>query len=114
MKKFIPLLIILCMLTSCKPSELSDEMYDCGITALKAVDDYIDRKIDYQEAFNILKGMSDRAGKIQGQNDKEKILNSQIGLVKITVDSAYLGIDTQSELIERRNRLAEGLGENSR
>ena len=116
MKKLIPMLLMLSMLTACntRPNELSDEMYNCGITALKTMDDYIDGKIDYQTAYNKLQGMSERSDNIDDQSTDDKIVSGKISLAVLTVTNSYLGNQTYNEMIVERNELAKSLGESER
>ena len=116
MKKFLTAIlavILLFSLVACgnsKPSDMTDEVYDLGIRALNAADDYIDNKptADYASAI-----ISDCASKLRTLT--EHITASQPDImvcISVTILSTFFTISeehTMAEFIEKRNFLAEKL-----
>lgn len=129
MKKFICLvlsLILIFGLSACggKPSTVSDEMYDAGLSVLKAVDDYMDNKIDYDTASSKIDGLRDTMDRIYENGERTEYdspvysddLMVQIltNPISIHLLGEHTGHSTYNELLDARNELAQLLGRSNR
>ena len=129
MKKFICILLSLVLtlgLSACggKPSTMSEEMYEVGLSALKTTDDYMDNKIDYRTAYNKLDGLYNQMEHIYENGEKKESglpvyfddfsIQTDTLSIKIHLSGEHSGHSTYNELLEARNELAQLLGESKR
>lgn len=120
MKRFIALLVaaaVLCaFLSACgKPSDVSPEMYDIGITALQVADDYMAYKIDYNTAWAKIENLSDDAQVVYDRNKESDHhsgdLDEKIYINRISIDmisANYEGVP--ADIKGARDTLAHKLG----
>lgn len=113
MKKFVSLLLVLCIvgLTGCgAPAGVNKDDYDSAIKALDAVDDYIDGKQDRETALAAVSQMHD---KVEENNVSD---TEQTKHLSITVDlfSLQAALELESRTIidvkNARESLAETIG----
>lgn len=98
------------------PDDLSDEMYNCVESAIRAADAYMDNHVSYEVTFQKIAGMYDRAEKIKEENESAvntSILISMNGL-KFELLSEHSGYGTYADLLEERNTLAKKIGYSER
>lgn len=120
MKRFLNILVfailVLFVLTACgKPNDVSPEMYDIGIAVLQIADDYIDYKIDGDQANIKLSALVEDAQTIYERN---KGTNYGVGdlSIKCYIDrlssefhiAEYKGVP--SDIKDARNTLAKSIG----
>lgn len=129
MKKFLS--VILCavfLLTLCacggKPQNMSDAMYQIGLNALSVADQYIAGKITGDEAYDRLGEYKTQAtaqtdqeerdlgvtSLYQSEYDGDASVEIDVFLLYSVVERAKQGDGTMSEVMERRDALAEDLG----
>ncbi len=119
-------IIFILITTACSgaPSDMSPEIYDMGLSALKAVDDYIDNKIDYDTASDKLDGLHSSMVYVTENSERDEYglliypenLSAQTLTlsIKIHLSGEHSGHSTYNELLEARNELAQLLGERKR
>ena len=120
-KKVIAIIIVAVLfvsLCSCgKPNSTSDSMYQIGLNALSAADDYIAGKISGEEANNKLKEYNRQAtaqyeiSKAE-EFDKDFNISFAISMLSYAVFDSTRIITTgpMSEVKEKRDDLAKALG----
>lgn len=122
MKRIITLLIaatMICLtLAGCgggKPNNVSQEMYDVGITALQIADEYIGYKIDGDKADSKLSALSKDAETIYERNKEsdfrtgDLLVETDIHLVLSAIHFAeYKGVP--ADIKDERDSLAKSLG----
>lgn len=121
MKKTIAIIILTVLfvsLCSCgKPSSTSDSMYQIGLNALSAADDYIAGKISGEEAESRL-GEYNRQAKAQYELSKTEGFenDTKISFAIFMLNNAVFNTNrivntgTMSEVREKRDALAKELG----
>lgn len=124
-KIIICILIFCTSLCSCgNKSTTSYEMKNLGSNIIKITDDYIDGKIDYETAKRKINGTKDEI-----DNTYEKVEHTVSGLpvymndyeisllstyLSVALTDEHLGTGTYDELLEKRNEIAEIVGEKKR
>ena len=120
MKRIIAIIIaatLICyLLSACgKPSDVSPEMYDIGITALQTADDYIAYNIDYATTRAKIDTLSEDAQVIYERNKGTEYSSGDfdvkfyINRISISmISSNYDGVP--ADIKEARDTLAHKLG----
>lgn len=96
--------LLLFLFTNCnsKPSGISDETYRVGSKAIEVVDDYLDYDLSRDDAYDRLVEIGSR---------------SSAGAISVNIKSIYVGLSTDmpdSVILDRRNKLAEKIGQRQR
>lgn len=116
MKKFLTAIlsvVLLFSLVACgnsKPADMTDEVYDLGIRALNAADDYIDNKPTADYASAIISDCSSKLETLTGHIAAPR--PDVMVCISVTILSTFFTISeehTMAEFIEKRNFLAEKL-----
>ena len=125
---FALLCIFGCSAKESEPENVSSKMYEIGIAALETVDEYLDYNIDIAETYDRISASS-RAAANQYEKDKEEIgeetltgsefandyfINHNILMLSYELMTKKHGTGTNKEIVEKRNDLAEWLGEKTR
>lgn len=119
------LCIIFCLiLTSCggNKREPSEKAASVGKQALTAVDAYLDGDMSYDEAYEKLNDLSDELDYVKDQDikDEHHIEDSTIQIcisgisIRLMGDNYDSDSESYKELLNKRNDLAEKLGEEKR
>lgn len=124
-KKIFAGILAVCMIfimTGCssKPENMSDEMYNTGLNALETIDQYLDGKLDSDEATDKLDRFqalfdtySDSEEDVLTQSNARTLsmicMNLSYNIVKVKSTPSAM-----DDLLQSRNELAEKLGEKSR
>lgn len=111
---FIAAIILVSICGCVKPDNISDEAYKLGRQAVQIADDYLDFKINQDEAIDRMSEISKRFDSIPGDGKSDY-------LVKLTFSTLNLSIafaDTKSfddgDVKDARNSLAEEIGMRTR
>lgn len=116
MKKFIPILFTLSMLTACRNSNVDDEMYNIAESVIITVDGYMDNQIAFDEAYEKIKGLDNQAENWYNQhkddpNDYDNFMTQlEIGIVYSSLHAEHSGYGTHADLLDDRNKLADHIG----
>lgn len=118
------LMFSLCACGNSKPEDTSDAMYQIGINALRAADDYIAGNLTGEEAYEKIDEYYEQA-KAQEEKDLEELktdtlfdtiyendshISIYISFLSYRVMNAMYGSGAMSEVSEARNNLADQLG----
>lgn len=119
MKKITSLLLSLAMITSlsacgekeeAKDLHISKEMCTVGEKVVEVVDDYIDLKISYDEAYEKIQHLNSQANSIYDKNQNNDEYWKELGIKTHIISIEWeIVCDSYYELIEARNDLAEDL-----
>ncbi|MDR1246093.1 MAG: hypothetical protein LBK57_03595 [Clostridiales Family XIII bacterium] len=108
-----------------KPENTSDRMYELGILALETIDDYLDGKIEIEEADKLLEQI-DSSATSQRESDlktldsetlvgteyaNDDLIESYIYFAQHAVSERIWISGTKKDIIESRNDLADRLNE---
>ena len=74
-----------------KPSDVSWDVYNLGVEACDALDDYIQGKMTQDTCYEKLEDISDRAEEIKEEIDEENISDS---LVLMEISNAYRSVSS--------------------
>lgn len=126
------ILILALLLAGCgsgsKPDDTSDKMYELGVAALEAADEFLDGSLDGDEALKRIAAASTSAS-YQYEKEKEETgsetlfgteysndyyIWSYIGFLESKLSRKVDGVGTSNDVIETRNTLAEHLNERKR
>ncbi len=115
MKKTISLLVIclIIFLVGCKPSDVTDEYYDAGIRVLEIVDSYLDFKIDSDTAYERINSINENLDEAKDLTTDSNI-KFWINSLAWDLNPMYIEYNTDVEISDARNTLAEYLGESKR
>ena len=117
-----------CKPQSAKPKNMSDQMYKLGIAGLETIDEYLDSKINLDEASDRV-SKTNKAASSQLDKSKEELgVDALLGteyaddftvyhtltMLSNAVMNRSLGTGTNREILDYRNELAESLNERTR
>lgn len=110
------------------PKDTSEKMYELGIAALEAVDEYLDNKLDIENAKERLDNTKFWVD-VQLEDDMEELdvdvlfgtkyandskISHNIVMISNALSKKSYGTGTTSKIVEHRNSLAEVLNKKSR
>lgn len=113
MKKFFTMLIVaVFMLTSCgggKPDDVSQEMYDYAVYAIKVTDLYLNGDCSIEETYKKLRDISlpEIEFDYGRENKKDSSVNISISSLRTTALLVKLGSNNLSDLKKDRDELAK-------
>jgi hypothetical protein len=116
MKKIIPLLLTLTVLTACRNTSIDDELYDIAESVIRTIDAYMDNQISYEDANSKISGLHKQAEYWHDQHKKDNIdyTNSttvyKISHVNSELYFEHSGSDTYADLKQARDELADHIG----
>ena len=116
MKKFIPILLTLSMLTACRNSNVDDEMYNIAESVVITVDAYMDNKLSFDEAYEKIKGLDNQSDNWYDQhkddpNNTDSVLTHfDISSLRFSLYDEHSGYGTHADLQEARDELADHIG----
>lgn len=128
MKKILSIIVSFVLIFSLygcgKNADISEEMLSAGKNLIKISDDYMDGKIDYDTATRKMGGTIDTINDIYDDvertdsglpvyiNDYE--ITSLATYLSIALSNEHYGSGTYEELLNKRNEIAEIIGEKKR
>lgn len=113
-KLFLFVIIVITFLTACgggKPDDVSEEMYQNAVYAIKVVDLYLDGEATAKETYDKLDNMNlpDSDTLIDKKEYADYSIWQSIFSLKIDIFGVNLGTTSLSDLKEDRNKLAEAI-----
>lgn len=117
MKKILSLisvlsLVLIFLLTGCKPNGMPDYTYKIGTKVLEVTDKYLDLEISADEAKEEINELSDRLYEYSETTNDTHTLYVKISINKI--ESGFMIYGDETDIIDGRNSLAEDLGKPKR
>lgn len=98
-----------------KPSGMDDEIYTIGKSAVKVIDDYLDNSADYDTTYRKLDGLADQVESVIEEKDiSYSPIEYDISFLRSELYREYSGRSNYSDLLEKRNELAEELNLSTR
>lgn len=110
---YILTIAVLCVAIICacgrngKPDEISKEMYESAVYAIKVIDLYLDGDATLGETKEKLKDMEIPKAEIGGEYEGDFSVELGISSLKLDISAIEVGTGTISDLKEDRDELAE-------